>query len=267
VRVIVPRITCALALVLAACRESSGPRQVTQFSYAIFNADIAAAQTGELSTSPVGYFFRAPALDLPSSEGTLDVCQLQRLVGGGSNLPPFISAGDSIAFAPSGGSTVYLKPQTDTGVTSYYVPNRPPVAVTSGASVTFTVPGATNGFPASSITVRTVEPYQMSTVPADIAEGQALTLTWDPAGDTDSRIDIAFLYATTPGGPLAEQLYCSLVDDGGFVVPAANLNGFRAAAGSARQFASRRWRTSFKDLGGSFMLAISSYSAPLQRFP
>ena len=79
-RALVPRITCAIAAVaVVACRDTSGPTQRQQYNYAIFNADVTQTDAGALTTSPVAYFFRAPALDLPTSDGVADVCQLQRL--------------------------------------------------------------------------------------------------------------------------------------------------------------------------------------------
>lgn len=266
-RALVPRITCVLvAVALVACRESSGPREVQQYSYAIFNADIVADESGGLTTDPIGFFFRAPALDLPSSQGGQEFCQLQRIGTGGASLPLFITAGDSVVFAPEGGSTVYLKPRTENNLTAYRLSDEDGVPVTPGATVTFTVPGAASGFPASNIAVKTVEPYTMSAVPDEIPVGESVVLTWTPAGSGGSRMDIAFAYATTPDGQLNEQLYCSLLDDGEHDVPSSALNGFRAAASGIREFSSRRWRTSFKDLGGSVMLAISSYEAPPQEW-
>jgi hypothetical protein len=270
VRAVVPRVACAVGvLALVACRESGGPEEELEFSYAIFNADVTSAQSGGLATSPVGFFFRAPLLNLPTSQGETEGCVLQRLVSPGSALPLFIGAGDSVAFAAQGGSTVYLKPQTDSGITSYRVPGRTPVPLSAGATVTFTVPGTASGFPASSIALKTVEPYQMSPVPNELPAGQSLTLTWSPPGDapTDTRMEVAFMYATAAGGALNEQLYCSLIDDGEFTIQSGSLSGFRAAAGGVRQVLSRRWRSSFKDLGDSVMLAISSYLAPSQVWP
>jgi hypothetical protein len=256
---------CALvALALAGCRESSGPRQPKQYGYAIFNANIDNGVSGGVTPSPVGFFFRAPALQLPSSESGADNCVVQQIVNQPSQLPEFISAGDSVGFAAEGSPTVFLKPATDSGVPRYRVSDRTPVALTAGANVTFTVPGAADGFPASTITLKTVAPYTMSTVPADLPPNTAVTLSWTPAGSDDSKMDVSFAYATTPNGVLSEQLYCSLLDDGEFIVPASFLVGYRSAANDVRQFSSRRWRTSFKDLNGSVMLALSGYSAPNQ---
>jgi hypothetical protein len=254
---------CALVLAVAsACRESSGVRNPQQLNYAVLNADVSRSQSGALTIHPAAFFFRAQPLNLPTSSDPSDGCQVEPVAPEGTRLPEFISAGDSVAFSVAGGATVYLKPEVDplSKITSYTSPLGD-IGITPGAQVTLTVPGVANGFPAASISVRTAEPFDMQGIPSDLQPGQSVNLTWTPGvQNTASKIEFIMQYQSQTGLGFDEQVYCLLNDDGEHSIPPSILTGFRTSG--VKRVSATRFRTAFKDLVTSELLAVSSYVLP-----
>ncbi|MBX7119705.1 MAG: hypothetical protein K1X31_11945 [Gemmatimonadaceae bacterium] len=133
-----------------------------------------------------------------------------------------------------------------------------------GDSLTITVPGATRGFPASAVTVRTAEPFTHGAigVPAD---GVGLDLTWTTPPTAGSRMTFSLRYANIfATGVENEQVYCSFIDDGSASIPTAYLNGWRTSVGGLRSTRAVRVRWSEVVIDTRTRLSVvSSFPQPI----
>jgi hypothetical protein len=246
---------------LAACNDGTGTDE-REFRYGIITMDAESDGAGGYITSPVAVFYRFGALGLPSSIATRDSCQIQTISSntGEVQRPKFLSAGDNIGLA-FGASTFSLMPDTteEDDVPFYGVADQTPPAFTPGATASFSIPGASPGFPAMTITAKTAEAFTLGGIADNPAAGQDLPITWTPAGDEDSKVVLNLKYASQGSAALNQQIVCNFKDDGAAVVPSRYLAGWRASHNGNRQAQASRWRTSFKNDGDAYLLVLSTF--------
>jgi hypothetical protein len=133
-----------------------------------------------------------------------------------------------------------------------------------GDTMAVTIPGATPGFPAAAISVRTAEAFTHGTIGIPAADA-VLDLTWTPAPETGSIMTFSLRYAnafSTTGEN--EQIFCSFVDDGAAVIPAGYLQGWRTALNDVRSTRVVRVRSRQIDIDARTRLAIiSTFARPV----
>lgn len=182
--------------------------------------------------------------------------------------PPAISgysrmllAGDAIGVSVSGQAGSLL-PETDGFVITYSAVTPTGISFTPGDTMTVTVPGETDGFPAASIKVRTSEPFTHSVVPEVPEQGVAIDLTWDAAPAPGSVISFSLRYASNGANVVNQQVLCVYTDDGAGTIPGYLLNGWRTT--DRRQLVVTRLRHTTVDVDDRSTLAIvSTFTRPL----
>ncbi len=133
-----------------------------------------------------------------------------------------------------------------------------------GDTLTVTVPGATGGFPAAVVKVKTAEPFTHGPVGVPAAN-ENLALTWTPAPSPGTQITFSMRYANNLStGGLNEQVFCSFVDDGTGTVRASYLDGWRTATNDLRDVRVVRVRANEIEIDNRTRLAlVSTYGLPL----
>lgn len=133
-----------------------------------------------------------------------------------------------------------------------------------GDTLTVTVPGATNGFPAGTVRVRTAEAFTHGAIGVPAAN-EAIPLTWTAATSPGSQITFSLRYANSLStGALNEQVFCSFVDDGSATIRAAYLDGWRTATNDLREIRVVRVRANEIEIDSRTRLAlVSTYGLPL----
>lgn len=173
-------------------------------------------------------------------------------------------AGTSIALAV-GSNTISL-PYQD-GLFRYGNAFDSPFVYASGDAAVATIPGATDVFPASNISVKLAEPI----IPGAIALpafGTNLAVTWNASGDTTTAVLLSLRYANPTTSAFGnEQILCALKDDGRFEVPSSGLTAFLAAPNATRSLKLTRWRTREALLDAHTILHIATSIDSTVKFP
>ncbi|MGI8496463.1 MAG: hypothetical protein ACR2OG_02620 [Gemmatimonadaceae bacterium] len=250
----------ALSLVLlAACSSVTDNRATLDYGVITLGT---AGDGPAYSTRPVAVFYRTSGVQLPTSTISRDSCAILPFSASpviSRDTLVYVNAGDSIAVT-LGTSSGQLKPASQNGVQSYVLPGIGGLSYSPGDVATFTVPGVATGFPAASISAKTSEAFVLGSVTTAPAVGQGIPITWTPAGDAASKLQLSLEYATVGSTVLDQQIACALVDDGAAVIPAALVGGWRDAAGGLRHIDASRIRISHRDLGSAQLLVISAFS-------
>lgn len=183
------------------------------------------------------------ALNLSTGVGNPGDCQ----VGGfstGTQLPPrTLEAGDALTATVSGNTAQLDRVAAGLNIT-YRMLAGTGLAYTPGDTLQIVVPGDADGFPATSIRVRTAEPFDIDPVPPPTAD-EALTVFWSPPAQPGSLMTLALRYSTNPGSttPNAE-IYCVFADDGSGTVPALFATIFASTDEASRSYEFNRVRES-----------------------
>lgn len=253
-------------LALGACLHTDEPTR-REIGYISVNAP--ATAQGQVTAQAL--FFRDPGgLQFPNSRFSADSCETRTFTPGSSLLIPvgveYISAGDSVGMQTDS-ATGFLKAVTaGDGTTSYVLPNGGSLPLTPGAPVTFTIPGAPDGFPAATIAGKTAEPYELGPIDTLPGKDSALVVTWSPAGDDSSAVVLSLQYATSGASDLNEQVFCSLRDDGVDTIPGSIVNGWRQSAG-LRHVDSYRWRSTLGAGQTELLGLVAQYNVSKSTLP
>ncbi|MDQ6886286.1 MAG: hypothetical protein M3068_03225 [Gemmatimonadota bacterium] len=249
--------SAALAL-SAACSGVTDSRPTLDFGVITLEA---AGEGQAYTTRPVAVFYRTSGVQLPTSTISQDSCAILPFTASpivSRDTLVYVSAGDSIGVTV-GAASGQLKPASQNGVQSYVLPGLGGVSYSPGAVAMFSVPGSPGGFPAATISIRTSEAFSLGSITAAPAVGQGIPVTWTPAGDATSKLQLSLEYATVGSARLDQQIACALVDDGSAVIPAALVGGWRDAGGGLRHVDASRIRIVHRDLGSAQLLVISSF--------
>jgi hypothetical protein len=136
---------------------------------------------------------------------------------------------------------------------------------TPGDTMTVAIPGATPGFPASGISVRTAEAFTHGAVGIPAADAD-LDLTWTAAPAAGAVMTFSLRYRNSFAADTLEneQVFCSFVDDGAAIVPSAYLDGWRTAQSDKRSTRAVRVRSRQINVDARTRLAIiSTFAQPL----
>ena len=245
---------------LSACLNTSEPGGPEQNYGFVFLETF--SQEGDFVTNPNAVFYRTRQLQLPSTNGTSDMC----LVGlysddqTGGQLPASVSAGQSIQVALSG-DTRSLAPVTTGEGTRYIVTNGTSLAFNPGDTATVTIPGAEEGFPEWTMKAKTAEAFTPQAVPSP-ANPEAIPLRWSPAASTPgSKMLVSMRYPSDNGDAML-QVYCELNDDGAHDVDPSTSQGWRLADPSEKDVLWSRWRITGQGKPGAALLVISTFQVP-----
>jgi hypothetical protein len=239
------------ALAALGCSQLEEPQRIPTAILHLY------ARTGQVGR-PEALFLTAPPTEFPDSRLPTGGCQLTDLanlpVGTLSNL----DAGDSVAFSSDLG-TAYLYPKLDLAGNESYVPATALVGLTPGAAVTFAIPGATDGFPATTFSALTAPAItDLSTIPKTVSVSDSVIVTWAPAGDDSSAFEVALKYATEDAFVVNRQVLCQWRDAGRGVVPGYLLSEWPTA--NIRRIEVSRYRTFRQDLvGGGVLFFLATF--------
>ena len=244
-----------LPLAVAACLD---PDPVPESNYGVIGLTTVVTGTDTL-LSPEALFYRAGLLALPTSVVTTDQCQVAAYPtpSQGTQLPRFLDAGDSVAVSTATTSK-YLFPTVGADGESYVLEQTDRFPFQPGESVTITVPGAAGGFANGTISVRSARGFTFGPIAPSPPAGEALDLTWSPAGDDSTKMLISLQYGVDQIQP-NQQIFCSLVDDGAAEVPSIYLTQWRTAATGSRKIEAARWRVAVREVTGGVLLVVSAF--------
>jgi hypothetical protein len=250
-------LAAALLVAVAAGCNSTEPT-IPRENYALIYSEARSVTGGGFVTLPVASFFRSAQLTISSSTSPADQCIE-------TPYDPDQEGADlgDISFYNAGAVTVEADDVTrqlarvvEGEVERYEITSGGGLPYEPGDTVEFIVAGTTGGFPAFSIRARTAEEFTF-TEPSVPAAGQPIALSWTtgvPAGSA-MLVSLRYRSASATTG-LDRQIYCEMVDDGSFSVPAQLATGWRVAA--ARETAMSRWRTEFEQINDDTWAVVSS---------
>jgi hypothetical protein len=201
-------------------------------------------------------FFEAITASVPNSAAQeKDVCRYAPYDSIPSEVRGLNRAGDAIGLSV-GGASVSL-PFEDANL-RYATPAAQRFAYTAGNVAQATIPGLTDVYPGSSISVRLAEPI----IPGPITNpvfGQPFAITWNATNDTTAAVNISLRYGVGSGSNVGlEQILCSARDDGAFDIPANLQESFRTSPVNTRSMSLTRFRTNVSRLDDRTLLFIGS---------
>lgn len=226
--------------VLSACTKLTESTPVLN-RYGAVNITAKPTSTTRASANATVIFFQSYSASVPNSATQQsDQCTFATVDTTTTVTQGVGKAGDAVAFTI--GATSLSLPY-DLLLFRYANPTTAPITYASGDLVQVVIPGATDVFPASSISVRLAEPM----IPGAIAlpaSGLPLSVTWNAASDTTSAIILSLRYANPSTSAYGnEQIFCALRDDGKYDIPASALTAFLASPNNRRSLQLTRWRT------------------------
>lgn len=259
----------ALLLVAVAAGCGADDPQLPRENYALIFTEARAVSGGGFVTLPVANFINTTQLAFSSSTQPADDCIVTTYDADqtGTDLGDitYLSPGADVTVA-SGAQTRELSlvtnPQNQ-AQTWQIGGGQGGLPYTPGDTITFTGSGDANGFPLFSIKARSAEAFTF-TEPAVPAAGQPLVLSWTTTGVAPgSSMLVSLRYNAPNSDELDRQVFCEMVDDGTFSIPATFLVEWRTA--TERETAFSRWRTEFKQVDGrSFVVVSSNFTVPTQ---
>lgn len=235
-----PLILLALAATLGACNDAfSVARDRNGFVSAITRD----AGGGAYALVFSGAFYRYAGLT--AGIGTVDTC-IPLLY---SPTPPTLAslptldAGAELTTQVSGREDAISR-STAFGFYSYELAAGISIPFTPGDTLTLTIPGTLNGFPAAVVRTRTAEPFTFSPVGNNTA-GAGLPINWTAAPAPGSMIVFSLRFNSTGVSPIPDsQIQCQFVDDGTALVPAGYASQWSASQPESRSVVAQRIRHS-----------------------
>lgn len=210
---------------------------------------------GQYVARPEAAFVYTTAGAPGDSRSTLDSC----VVGDYDptlRSPEQLDAGDSLVFTAGSVATI-LRPDNSFGIIRYIAsPLEQPLA--PGTVVSFTIPGAADGFPESEI--GSVTPPAITTltpIPAIPSSTDPLTVNWEPVGDDSSRFEVLLLYAMPGSLDYDQQIVCDWRDDGSGTIRPELLTGW--AQSELRRAEVTRYRTRLKEIGDALLFLLTTF--------
>ena len=243
-------------LIVAGCDDSIEP--LPEYDYGFLSVTATRRGDGSIVAEPLAIFYHSTQLILPTSQVSRDSCAIRPTATSTAGVVDHISPGDSVS-VQLGGGTVYLKPRLNGQLTVFLLPPDSVLGFTPGEQVTFTIPGDTGGFPQTAASTLAPEPFTPGDIPTTPPVGSPITVTWTPAGSTQSRMLLFLQYAGLGSTSLDQMVFCSLQDDGSHTIPASLLGGWRAAFHDLRAVRAIRERITFTDLDHAKLHVTSSF--------
>ena len=201
-------------------------------------------------------FFEALTASVPNTSAQQkDVCQYALYDSIPGEVRGQNQAGDAIGISVAGTS---VSLPYEAANLRYATPTAQRFAYAAGNVAQATIPGLTDVYPGSSISVKLAEPILPGLVTLPAA-GQPIAVTWNATNDTTAVVNISLRYRIGSGTNVAmEQLVCSARDDGAFDIPSSTLESFRTSPVDTRSMSITRFRTNFAELDDRTLLFIGS---------
>lgn len=251
------------AMIAVACAEGSTSVSAVPFGFVTLAAQRAGAG---YVTSPVGTFYNASGLGVPTATASWDSCRQEtysRASVGLGDIFPSLGAGPSIE--------VRLPGRTDSlfpvavGNDVQYRLHGGGVPYVPGDSVSVVVPGRDGGYPALTFRAKTAE---MLTI-ADFGTptvGPRLDLQWNAGHDFNGTVAFAFRYGALNADTLNVQISCQFKDDGADSIPARYMASWAAA--KTKSWSAARVRTYVAPVArGGYFDFISTFDVPTPSAP
>jgi hypothetical protein len=255
---------CLSPLALAACHDSlevPGPRP-----FGIVQL-ITSSGPSPTPTQISGVFYRGTSASIPDSRTANDACADTFFTPPTNNpVPNTLGAGDALSLL-LGTSTVTIPRITGSSGVAYGV-TAGTVSFTPGVQATLTIPGETDGFPASQIDVKTAEDF--TTTPVPIVGGpDGVVVNWTPPGGAESAMLVSLRYGPQGSSSITRQVFCVFRDDGSNEVDPDALGGWTQGDVTTRQIVFTRFRTktSLLTAGHSVLYIASSHVVNGQAAP
>jgi hypothetical protein len=245
--------------VLAGCKLSSD--LPTQHLIGLFEVEAFPTADGNFATKPYGIFFNqvtnGGTIRLPDSHFVIDSCRDQAIPTAQDSVIagfPHVDAGSPVEVQIDNNTAAMVPDTTLTAVIYELTGDSMPIA--PGSRVTFRVPGATNGFPASSITTTMSNGYALGNI--ELHPQDSLTIVWSSPAGPGSGILLELKYASDSTRVFPDrEIYCAFTDDGEGVVPQELATLWDKAPESPRIAQAQRWVTTV-DNGHDFGLVVET---------
>lgn len=259
-------LTTVLA-VAAAC--ATNPPQSRQLG--IFNSRDTTDGASGYVVKPTAVFWDANNVSLPNSTVIPDSCIVDTAYippdTTTTQLPNQLDAGSPINVS-TGTALGTMTPDTIPGVIITYRNHTGGIAHVPGNDITYTVPGAPGGYPATSIQGKTAKVLKLGTIDPNPPAGDSLHVTWvlDRVGVT--AVNIEFLYNSTGGSTYNRAVLCSLYDDGEFRMDPKATAAWKTGYGNLQKVHAYRWVTTFNPVSdATLMETISRFDTTKTSFP
>ncbi len=152
-----------------------------------------------------------------------------------------LNAGDFL-FTRIGGRIDSMQALPNISLRFYTLVNPLGIPYTPGDTLSVTIPGAVDGFPATAISIRTAEAFTHGAIGVP-AENLDLPVVWTAAPSAGSQMTFSLRYATgVSSGAANEQIFCSFTDDGSATIRAGYLDAWRLALDVTRSTRALRVR-------------------------
>jgi hypothetical protein len=253
-------LSVAIVASLGACKHLDVPESK---AIAVLTVDSVTVQGDQYRTRALGVFLSEINRQVPNSRFVVDSCRtlpypLETARDSGAT----IDAGSPVTITTDKESAAML-PASINGLTEYALQGDGRVAFTPGTPVTFSIPGAPNGFPQTSITGATAQPLEIGPVDPNPADNTGLVLTWNASADSTAVV-ISLEYGSTSDRTTADQqIVCSLTDDGVDTLSLVETLRWKQSPPVTRRVTAYRWRTTLQTVSDAALaLMISQYDAP-----
>lgn len=230
-----------LAASVAGCSSLTENNLPTINRYGAVNITGRTTSATQARATATVIFFEALSVAAPSS--TLqqsDDCVFSAVDTVTSETQGQNRAGTTIGF--TAGATALQLAYSD-ALRRYATPVGEPFTYSVGEQAQITIPGATDVFPAQTISVKLAEPIVPGVLPEPVS-GQPYTVTWNGTNDPTAAIILSVRYANPSTATFAnEQIYCALRDDGSHTLTPAAMAAFVTSPRARRSVVLTRWRT------------------------
>ncbi len=212
----VPLALAALATVIVACTDSTSPSSVP-YGFVTFVAQ----QSGSgYTASPIGTFFGASGLGVPTAVSPWDSCRQQtysRSAVGLGDVYPSINAGSAIQLKVSGRTDSIFPSQVGREV--QYRLRAGSIPYAPGDTVSVVIPGSSDGYPAITFKAKSAEVLTVVDFGTPTG-GSRLDLRWNAGQDLNSTVAFSLRYGALNADTVNTQVYCQFRDDGADSIPA-----------------------------------------------
>lgn len=258
----VPLALAVLATAAVACTDSTSPSSVP-YGFVTF---VAQRSGSGFTASPIGTFFRASGLGVPTAVSPWDSCRLETYSRASVRLGdvyPSISAGSAIQLTVAG-RTDSIFPGA-VGREVRYQLRAASMPYVPGDTISAVIPGQADGYPAISFKAKSAEVLTVTDFGTPAA-GSRLDLRWNAGQDLNSTVTFAFRYGALNADTLNAQVYCQFKDDGADSVPAKYLGGWAQAR--VKSWLASRVRTYVAPVArGGYFDFISTFDVPTPPSP
>ena len=247
----------AVALLLAACKAlEPEPVKVALLS-------VPTEDTGDgYASAPIAFFIQGTGIGLSTTLVGNEGCVVRRLTTGTGNQDfDYIDAGPSIT-ARFDGPAATLTKVTANGRTTYELPAGTSLSFTPGQTITFSIPGAAGGFPASLVGARTAEAFTAGPVTLPASTSEDMTVTWTPVPEIAGSAMFYSIRYSSPGMTQVDrEIACVFRDDGTGVIGSTMLTEFRQSP--IRLATAQRARVTTSQTGAVITHVTSTFNVQL----